>query len=493
MKNIFVAVIFLFSQIGMTAQKAKLINSSGFHIENGTFSSLVLSSEEISHLSDKDKTEYLFSMIALAQILESAQSDKMGYDESGISKKTTFNDSKIIQLLEASISKSQALLFLGPMASFALEAVGSMAAWEALKAGFKFVAKKAAARALAAGEKKAAESAGKVAASNILTKGSKEALQAGETLVKNAASRMKAADAAVKGNKDPKKKAVLLKEAMEAEHDLGLAKNAFVNGYGGDPKKLGKLINGSLFERYITNANIAKLTVAGLAFEGALGIYKGAEGGDPSDIAEGSAAAALTAAELKAGDSKQEKGKSCLFGGHPSKWKDFGPVEKIKCTRPPESRAAGCDGANEFQCPDYGVTLVEGSIQSALCMKEIGSLNDLTVRCSKMLLDIVSKKKAVVEKEKNEKYFKEFAEVAKRIEVTPTMTNEDGKPKSIFQYCAADSSVQKAECGAITEVLAALKQTGVPKVLAARPAAAPVGAPPAAAEAATAADAAAKK
>lgn len=478
MKNIFVAAVFLFSQLGLTAEKMDQINAKGYHLENEKFSSLILTKEELSHLSNKDKAEYLFSIIALTHILEIAQSEKMGYEEEGIQKKTTVNDSKILQLLEVSVPKSNA--FWLAAGGIILEGIGGLVVWEAVKGTFKYVTSKAAAR-VAAGmvEKKAGTELALVGATSGAAKGSKAAIQEGEEFLKRFAKKATSADTALKANTDPKKKMILLKEAMEAEKALNFAKDSFVKDFGGDPKKVSKLVDGSLFSRYVTIENTAKIALAGLAITGAATLAKTAVGGDPTDIAIGSSdtAARTVAADLKAGDSKQEKGKSCIFGGHPSRWKEF-PEVGIKCTRPDSSRSESCKGDNQFLCADYGITLAEGSIQAELCIDK-APLDNLTVRCTEKLHAVLEKKKALLNPDKLVAHQKEIKEIIAKIEDSPSMKDEEGKTKSIFQYCDAKPDAQKTECAAIQGVLAALKQTGVPNVIAAR-ATTPVTAPPAA-------------
>ena len=99
------------------------------------------------------------------------------------------------------------------------------------------------------------------------------------------------------------------------------------------------------------------------------------------------------------------------------------------------------------------------------------SLDDLTIRCSQNLLTVIEKKKASVSDDKLAEHQKQLKEVIMRLESNDEMKSETEtkkETKSIYAYCAADSIVQKEECKAINEVLAVLKQTNVPSILAAR-------------------------
>ncbi len=472
MKNIFVAVIFLMGQFGYSAEKINQINAGGFHLENQKLSSLILTKEELNHLNDKDKAEYLFSLIALAQIIEGVQGDVMGYEDIKIQKSAS-SRSKSLNLFFGTISQANAIAFLaplvGPVGSFILEAAASLAVWEGLRMAGSFVLKKVASRAAASVAEKAAfkEGVTKVAAAGILKKGSKEAIQAGENLVKAAATKMSKAEAALSANKNPKNKIPLLKDAMEAQRDLDIAKNAFVKGYGGDPKKLDKMINGSFIQRYITKANIAKLAAAGLIFHGADTLMKETVGSSLTDLAGAYASETTPPIDKKTIESKKEKGKSCIFGGHPSVWKDFGEAG-VKCTRPSISKSDSCKGENQFLCASYGITLAEGSVDSELCIEKL-PLDDLTIRCSSKFKETVTKKKATVNADKLDEYQGQLKEVIARLESEDEMRDEQGKTKSIAVYCKDGSVDQENECKAIMDVLAVLKQTGHPTIVAVRP------------------------
>ena len=91
--------------------------------------------------------------------------------------------------------------------------------------------------------------------------------------------------------------------------------------------------------------------------------------------------------------------------------------------------------------------------------------------CSQNLLAVIEKKKASVSDDKLAEHQKQLKEVIMRLESNDEMKSETEtkkETKSIYAYCAADSIVQKDECKAINEVLAVLKQTKVPSILAAR-------------------------
>jgi hypothetical protein len=182
---------------------------------------------------------------------------------------------------------------------------------------------------------------------------------------------------------------------------------------------------------------------------------------------ESSSALTITP-ELKAGDSKKEKSKTCLFGGIPSYWKDFGEAG-IKCTRPDESSNENCkkeDG--NFQCPSHSIELSKGSIDKELCIKTI-SYDDITIRCTKTLLQTLGSKKASIKAEEEEAFLKGLKEVYDSLLANDRMKDESGEhPKSIFAYCAADSVAQVKECSAIQEVLTLLKTAGIESIYQAR-------------------------
>jgi hypothetical protein len=466
MKNLMMAVVFLFSQVGYSFEKPNLINSKGYHLENEKLSSLILSKEEFSHLTDKEKSTYMFSLIALDQFVEAAQMGVAGYADSNQVIKSSSHGYEKIELFFSSLNQAHALAPLAVGAGwFLLETAAGLA----IVAGAKAIVKKMTVKAL---EK--TPSLGKVAAGSIarkleaegIKKGSKEAVQIGEDVVKAAVKRRQLTDQLFKANRDPKKRDALLKEAVDAEKDFKNASWLFTGTYGGSAKALAQLTKEGGLTSYLTKKNLAILTAAGFTTYGVNTAMVEALGLSPTGLASGLFESASDAD--KAGDSSKSAGKSCVFGGHPSVWKNFDG--QVACTRPEASKSSQCNGDNQFLCQSYGITLAEGSLDSELCIQKM-KLDDLTVRCSQKLLSVLDEKKikAKVNEDKFHEFEKQLKEVLVRLEKTPSMTDEEGHTKTIMSYCAAENVAQVDECSAIKHILSFLKDTHYPTVLAARP------------------------
>jgi len=475
MKNILVAAIFLFSQLGMTAEKANQVKK--FEIENLTFSQLLLTKEEIIHLNQKDQATYVFGMIALAQIIEGSQRYHMGYEDTVV----TAQQENLKEAISAKYANLFAVLFpqanafVIPLIVGALEvtagALARSAAWvaaraaipaarEGLKKGaqmaFEFVPSKA---TLASMTSKVAESSQKFkAAQEAMFKALKKS--PGKTDLKEVAAFTEA------------------KTALEAE------KAAFTTG-GGTTAQLEKAIAGSGLKRIFSLGNLKDMAVSSLAFYGADTMLKDATGFSPMDSITKLAISGFTSVKdwitgtdisgpgmvtpeqikaLKAGDSSRAIGKTCIFGAIPSMWIDKGGAGPV-CTRPAEASNENCkkeDG--KFQCPNHGFKLVSGTIDASLCIDTVKTDN-LTVRCSNTLRAILEAKAATLDStEAATGLQKNFGEVLKGLEARDRMKNDKGETKSIFEYCMADNVEQKEECGAIKEVLGLLKTTDVKKI-----------------------------
>lgn len=471
MKNIFVAAIFLFSQLGFTAEKVKQTKPQKFQIENLTFSKLLLTKEEIIHLSEDDKKAYLISMIALGQILEGSQRFHMGYEDTVITTENKMNP-KIISDKYAvifSVLFPQAYAFWGLVLSRAAPLLARAGAWVATRA----------APTVASGTQLAFEfGPSKKAMAEMLklaTENAKKLKDAQEALVKAMKNNL--------GSKVPLKEEDAVVKAREA---LRAQAEAF-KAAGGDMKQFDKATSESGLKKIFMGVyrNKTNLVGGGLAAYGADNLLIENTGTSFEKLIEEVYDKSSTTVEhwlsgtdmsgpgiptpeqmkaLKAGDSSKAAGKTCLFGGVPSVWKDFAD-KGIKCTRPSESSNENCkreDG--KFQCSNYGIKLASGAIDKDLCI-ETGKLDNLTVRCASTLKTVLETKSTMVDSvEVAAAVQQNFAQVIASLEARDRMKNEKGETKSIFEYCAADSVEQKDECGAIREVLGFLKSTDVVKI-----------------------------
>ncbi len=513
MTKIFVATIFLFSQITLAAPKSNQERTKKFEIENQSFSGLLLTKDEIIHLSDEDKTKYLFSMIALAQIVEGSQRFHMGYDESvtekTVSEKFEDSSSRLQFLFQFLIPEAQAFVFVLARGALLLAepVLSRAAAWVATRAV-----------PIAAGR------AGAVVAVSepVMVKGG---IDTGTKVLMSRAAAVQVVDkealeiakkSAIENAKKLKDLEVGLQASaknktgfMEAGKKYETAKDQVFNvdkekflAAGGNAKDFEKLVTESGIKKVFMwpFRNKTSLVTGGLAAYGADTIALEKTGMSLTDMLGQTAmsayhlivpgtdlsipapkklvtatsdtmAAAATAAASKTVEigSKKEKEKTCLFGGVPSHWKEFEAGE-IKCTRPTAGSSETCKAEDgKFKCQDYGIKLTEGSIEPNLCIPTY-SLNNLTVRCSAALISILQTKKSTVDPATLADYVqKNFGEVIKSIEAGDHMKDLDGKAKSIKSYCDSKSTEQSKECDAIREVLAVLKDTKAPSIIAARP------------------------
>ena len=249
MKNIFVAAVFLFSQLGLTAEKATTINSNGYHIENEKLSGLILTKEELSNLNDNDKTTYLFSMIALAQIVEAAQGDTMGYDNSLKNTKTSGLNLNRLNFIASLLPQAQAWGFLVNGAIW-------LASTEVIGLAGSYVMKRISGRAIAALGEKTAEAVASTAAAKAMQLGSKEAIAAGKEAVllnlKNFKTAQEALAAGVKSKASPAQIQKLAAQAKEAELNAKKANYVF-RTQGGTEKELIAMTKESKVWNYIKN------------------------------------------------------------------------------------------------------------------------------------------------------------------------------------------------------------------------------------------------
>jgi hypothetical protein len=489
MKNILVAAIFLFSQLGMSTEKINktdVINAKGYHLENETLSSLFLTKEELVHLSDKDKTVYFISMIALSQILEGAQADVMGYSDTIVEpingKKTSSIYLEKMNSLFATIKNAEAI---APLV-IALD-IAATAAIEGLIFAGRYVMKKLGGNAVKGALKTVSETLGKsleegAAKTNLVrsfVQGSKEAIKASKEAVTLNLKNYKAAMEAVKSAKNPAEAEQLAAVAREAELNWKRANAAFMKN-APDPKKaeaeLKKMAQDSKVWAFVKDHWVSVLGGT-LAYKGAEAYFKEDTGLSitPSGIlAAQEAEAKLDSAGNPAAVMAEKKG--CLFGGHPSVWVDFKDGGPVKCTRPAASKSDACPGENGFLCNSYGITLPGVGTALNVCQK-LEPRENLTVRCSQDLINTIKSQKAALKDETLLAFTKHLQEQAKQIEAQDGMKDDDGKTtKSIAAYCH-NNDAQKDVCEAVNAVLAALKGTEVPKLLAARPPTPAAGAP----------------
>lgn len=487
MKNIFVAAIFLFSQLGMTAEKAKPAaatqakkiatkdkksknaKTKKFTMEDLTFSGLLLTKQEFIHLSENDKKAYILSMIALGQVIEGSQRFHMGYDYK--MPKTSQRD----EAVDSTSSKYASLFYLvvpqaeawGPLISGAIRMLGVAGSWVMTKVP-AFAAKKGAPL---------------TEQMSLALAPTKEALK---TMTKAVSEKAKAVVAAkdqymkaLKKNSDPTKELKEKADLEKAQAALMAEKDEFIKG-GGTLEQFTKASNESGLKKVLMwpFRNKASLVTGGLAAYGAdtlllektglsveklfdkvgLAVENWVSGTDLSGPG------AMTLEQLKAGDSAKDKGKNCLFGGIPSLWTEFATGE-IKCTRPAESMSESCrqeDG--KFLCSNHGIKLAEGSTDKSLCLDLI-AVDNLTVRCTKALTAILEVQVRFADSDvAAESIQKNLGEVLASLEARDRMKNAEGKTKSIYEYCMADSVTQTEECGAIKEIIAYLKTTDVMKL-----------------------------
>ncbi len=510
MKNILVAVVFLFSQMGYSAQKRNPAESKKTDLENRTFSELILTKDEIIHLNEEDQTKYLFSMIALAQIVEGSQRFHMDYEDKFPRKDSSEvgspSDSKYSNLLKLTIPQAQAFIqMLAVRALVVMEPLMANAArWVSTRVATAMAGRAGA--VVAVSEPQIAMDTIQAGARVLVTK--KGAIEAATKTALENAQKLKEAEKAIEvAAKNKAGFAEAGKNYERAKDTVFRAdKERFLEA-GGNEKQFEKIVNDSGIKKVFmwTNKNKVNLVTSGFAGYGADVLAKDKLGMSLTEMLENSAVSAYhmivpgTGLSLPAGknpkvlataavasavaisgtttpstketeiaDSKKEKDKTCLFGGVASFWKEFdGGV--IKCTRPTLGSNETCKGEDGFfKCPDYGIKLTVGSLDSNICIPTY-SLNDLTVRCSKSLMTVLKTKKASVDPTTMADYIqKNFGEVIKQIESGDHMKDLDGKTKSIIAYCSAKSLEQKDECAAIREVLAVLKDTNAPSLIAAR-------------------------
>jgi hypothetical protein len=165
-------------------------------------------------------------------------------------------------------------------------------------------------------------------------------------------------------------------------------------------------------------------------------------------------------------------GQPCLFGGHISKYKDFGGGN-VLCTRPLEdSKNENCgtnSGKQMFYCQSFGLTNgpAPKDLPGILCIP-LQSLDDLTVRC----VDATRKwcdhnKPTILKLEKYKEYANSLGEYLDNYE------NKIYEGKSLQQYCAngnkMNNECQKKECEAVTGLVAEIKKLeSVEKIFVAR-------------------------
>lgn len=475
MKNILVAAVFLFSQLGFTAEKANQVKTTKaktaqtqakkkFQIEDLTFSGLLLTKDEFMHLSDKDKTIYIFSMIAMSQILEGSQQMQMGYQDKVVTAEnnTIKSFEKYTALIDILMPHANAWGPLIQLGARLLPMLGRAAGWVAT----------------------AAETGGAKAAAKLASKTgtlSKEALQKMSGTAKSAAEKLSKAEADLlkASKKSPGSSRAAKLEYDKAHSALAKEKQAFLAA-GGTEAEFMTAVKGSGLKRFIAGTARATPMLAGgyLAYIGldtktlekfGFSIGKMIDDNLMAPIenwlfgTDLSGPAVLTEDQikaLKAGDSSKAADKACLFGGIPSKWTVQG--EEILCTRPAEASNENCkkeDG--KFQCPNYGFKLASGTIDASLCIDTVKTAN-LTVRCAGTLKAVIEAKAATLDSEDAlTDLRKGFGAMIAGLEANDRMKNDDGKTKSIFEYCMADNVAQKEECGAIQEVIGFLKTSDI--------------------------------
>lgn len=136
MKSLLAFLITLSMSLPTFAAGKPARKPASYKLENGTFSSLILSPEEFNNLNNRDRMIYLQSMMALMQIIEASQSQIMGKIDRLPAKKTSQveveeSHSRLSAWLSAFIEKAEAA---GPLAIFA--GAARFGKW-ALDAGIK--------------------------------------------------------------------------------------------------------------------------------------------------------------------------------------------------------------------------------------------------------------------------------------------------------------------------------------------------------------------
>lgn len=508
MKNLVMCFITL-CLVSETFAKAKVREPSSYKVEKGTFSSLILSKDELAALSPEDRTTYLFTLINFVQILEISQSRILGKKDNLplIKKTSSLNRYEIwLQAVETKVYAAKILQAAGHFAGLAMAG----GAKSFLKIPTLVTATKqymASQKIVTAATKVMPVATDIKTAETILMTGLKEhkaastALDAAKpgtagyqqvvTKYNDALNELSTATVAFQkfggtpAHKETLKKlmekegaaVILPKQKMSTGVALSVGAAAGVVGT--------KVVEGSLTQKEFV-ASVGATDLAAIPappLVAASGVkptaaefvqitgaaVKTATTGDTNPTnSEATKKAADEAAAAPANSDDlvgvQEAARSCVFGGHPSIWKDFGGT--LYCTRPAESATEDCQG-ERFSCQTYGLSTADGVLDGKLCTEK-NPLDNLTIRCSKILTEVLMTKKSDISEAAYEKFRLQIKTALKNVENTAGMKDGEGKTISIQKYCKSAKVSQKNECTAINEVVDVLNTTEVKDVIASR-------------------------
>lgn len=442
---------------------------SSYKLESGTFSSLFLTKDEIASLSSEDRTIYLLSIVSLAQIIETSQSKFMGKTNEMVA--ASLEPQQAPSKLQAWIQALEGKAYAGPIVLLfrAAAAVAPKVANMFSKVGTYSsgrVATAAAAKAaspiikgiMQASKKGLVEAAKKTESARVAY--GKHV--ASKNFDKTKAEELKKAWAVAQKNQTALQREVMKKATTKAD------KEALGKAIADVTKEAGQ-------RKVFTMGQITALSLGYAAYEAldAFGfspeaLLQAAEATDIAKVGVGVATVVETAATIAgatpASESPKEEGGVCLFGGYPSVWKNFNG--EILCTRPKESSTETCKDA-QFQCPTYGLVANSESIESDLCIPK-DPLSNITVRCSKKLVDAINQTKAEAEADHFMQMHDKLKAAVQKLESTEHMKNDKGETKSIQQYCAGAQQTQGEECKAVFSVISTMKSTEAVSMIATR-------------------------
>lgn len=465
------------------------------HVERGTFSSLVLTADEFKNLSSDDRTIYILSMIALTQILETSQNMVMDKVDQGHTAQMTNPWYRL--WYQTLIHKAEAIwglllsvggrvlpfasrMFAGTAryATVAAEGIGAKGAQMAEKA---VLAKEAATAAKAAKAAVKAEKAAVKTAAAEAKSATKAAATETASLLANAkkeaevsAKLLKEAEAALKktkpGSAEYKQAETSLKDAF-VKHQVDVREFLKKGGTMDEAYKMWGSAGG-MSARLRSLRNFALGVGVTVAADKAIDMYL-MEAPTPEQAAKEAGAPQSAGISPKIGgdvagaESKKEAaetdiGHSCLFGLHRSVWTNQNG--RVLCTRPAASRTPTCDG-EDFQCPTMGLSDDNGSIAKNLCIKK-NPLKDLTANCSEALKKILTTQKTEFKEVADYEKFRQ--DLLAYLASKEGMKDDDGKERSIAEYCTTESLIQREECKAINTVAKTINETGAGEQIAKR-------------------------
>lgn len=465
---------------------------ASYRVDQGTFSSLVLTFDELGKLKPEDRAIYLIGLMSVLQILEASQGSLVtkGMADSKSAHKVSPKIEMLFQMMESEASAnilSGLQLVISAGKNF-LPAAGRM-----LTAATGYITRSAPVGAQSTSQ--GAAQATKSAASSVAVTATKATSQLKDAVKANLDTykKAKAAWAAERGRVTPDKN-----KLKKLEDNYKAAQKNFLKG------------NQSYYDdaadaatRQTRKAEVAELMkkegIKVGPWTAALGASAAALGGQaawdqwsqreltPEQAAEtpspaGQAASAPAVGGAVAPDATGNSGElagtdggggpavmkvkpvaegGCIFGLYASKWKQQG--SQLNCTRPAESSTAQCRGAN-FQCHSAGIESLKG--HGKLCIST-NPLENLSQRCAKEIANLI-KGENIVTREEYTKLTSGVLQFLSNIDNNLGMDSTEGAKKSIRQYCSEDDGTQQTECAAFNVVFEQLHQTEMAYVVASR-------------------------